>query len=148
MKRFFAQVVVLLVVTVFFAGVLYAVSDPVGKSCEICKNEVKDKRFAMVIEKKKKTYYFDDIGCALKWRGSKCMPTQVQCDAVSHVFDYYTKKPVHIRAAYYLKDPSIQTPQGHGVIAFASEEGAKRFMKEKGLNLKVMEFEEVVEFFK
>jgi len=120
----------------------------IGKTCDQCGNRIADKRFAVVIEKKNKTYYFDDLGCALKWRAGKCMPTQVTCDAVTHTFDYYTGERIHVRAAYYVKDSDVRTPGGYGIVAFKDESSAKSFLKEHGGKKELFDYEQLQELFK
>jgi len=134
---------VILVVMGLLLGAVGAAAqqDPTGKKCAIDGHPVKDKRFAVVVERKKSVKYFDDIGCAVLWRASKCMPTQVKCDAVTYAFDYYTGKPVHVRAAYYVYRSSVKTPQGYGIVALKDEESAKRFLKEFGGDGKIYDYE-------
>ncbi len=122
--------------------------DPAGKECAIEKHPIKEKRFAVVVEQKKLTSYFDDVGCAIKWRASKCLLTQVTCDAVTYAFDYYSGEPVHVRSAYYVTGSSVKTPQRHGIVALKDEENAGKFLKEFGGNKEVLDFEQIQELVK
>lgn len=126
-----------------FSGLCIAEDAPLGKKCKACRNVINDKRFAVIVESEEHgTLYFDDIGCALSYRATKCISTQEACDSVTRVFDYYTGEPVHIRAAYFVVSPSVKTPAGYGIFAFKEEKNARRFLSEHGAD-KVLDFEQV-----
>lgn len=101
-----------------------------GKKGIVSGREITDRRFAAVIQNDDGIMYFDDIANALLWRAGQCAATLLACDAATWAFDFYTKKPVHMRAAYYVLSTTLRTPAGSGAVALSTEEAVRRFIAE------------------
>ena len=136
------QVFAVLAAVMMAASSLHA-GDIVGNTCAVCGKVVSDTRFAAVMEEDSKMRYFNDIGCAVKYLKGKCTSESRECDFSMRVFDYDSAEPVHIRAAYYLQSRKIKTPNGSGIVAFKEEKNAAGFLKAKGLQKKVLDFEDL-----
>lgn len=86
---------------------------------------------------------FMDIGCLLRWRDSKCMPTQVDLDSHLYVRDYDSGEEVKAVRAFYVIHSGVSTPMGSGIVVFKDEASAKTFIKgHKGAS--IMDYEKLV----
>lgn len=120
--------------------------DPAGKPDHFTGEQIKDRRFAVVVVKEGEPVYFRDIGSALKWRAGECIATQVVCDASTWAFDYLSGRRIHMRAGYYVISPKIATPAGHGVVALEAEKDALEVMRQYGA-ARLYDFEQAQAYF-
>ena len=125
---------IMLSAALFIAPLAFAEPEdtPVGKKDFVSGAEITDARFAAHIAREKEDLYFMDLASAFRWRSGECIATQMACDASLWVFDYYTRARIHMRAAYYVISKTVTTPRASGALAFADEEGVKRFFKQSG----------------
>ena len=106
--------------------------------CERCKMVLSDRKFAVEIVNPKthKTYYFDDIGCAVLWLDEEKIPWKNS--AKIWVKDGKTSKWIDGKKALFVED--AVTPMAYGFGAFSKE----NFPKDK----KIYRFDEVKEMIK
>jgi hypothetical protein len=85
---------------------------------------------------------FFDIGCAVKFRDNECASRQLAMDQNAEVFDYLSGEKIKAQEAFFVTGTDVQTPLGHGVVAFKEKAAAEKFVGEhKGT---VMKWHEVV----
>jgi len=127
---------------IFFVGCDKKVEDNSPKKvhwdrdmCERCKMVLSDREYATEIinPKTHKTYYFDDIGCAVLWLKEEKIPWAKS--AKIWVKDGKTKKWIDAKSANYIDD--AVTPMAYGFKAYKKE----NFPKSK----KMINFDEVVQ---
>jgi copper chaperone NosL len=87
-----------------------------------------DPHAAQIITKEGQSLKFDDIGCMNEWK------TKNGTGAIGaeYVRDFRTKQWLKYEKAYYVYDPSLQTPMAYGIVSFEKKEDAEAFMKEEG----------------
>jgi hypothetical protein len=73
---------------------------------------------------------FDDIGCALLFRAEQCGTDQYRFDSGSIVHDYYTGETFPVKEALFVTGSGVETPGGHGILAFKDIKNAGRFVLE------------------
>lgn len=91
-------------------------------ACEFCKMTISDARFmAEIITSKGRVYKFDDLHCLQHY--TSALPEGNI--AMQYVCDY-TNPPQFIDAAsaWYLEHPSLKSPMGGNIAAFATKEAA------------------------
>lgn len=87
-------------------------------------------RFSLTNDQLLAPVAFDDIGCALIFRDEQCGTDQYRFDSGSMVHDYYTEEAVPAKEALYVAGSGVETPGGHGILAFKDRESAERFLSE------------------
>lgn len=110
-----------------------AINEGVDK-CEICQMLIKDDQYAtQIILKDQKPLKFDDLGDLYVWLEKNGR------DKVGAAFvrDYYSKEWINLDQAVYVYDKSNKTPMGYGVVSFAKEADADKFVKEVGAGVKM-----------
>jgi copper chaperone NosL len=97
--------------------------------CVHCKMAIEDGPFAtQIITKDRQSLKFDDIGCMNEWK------QEFGTDSIGAQFvrDYHTLEWIAYEEAYYVHDPSFQTPMAYGIVSFAKESDALAFIAEHG----------------
>lgn len=110
-----------------------AINEGVDK-CEVCQMLIKDDQYAtQIILKDQKPLKFDDLGDLYVWLNKNGR------DKVGAAFvrDYYTKEWINLDQAVYVYDKGIKTPMSFGVVSFAKETDADKFIKEAGAGKKM-----------
>jgi copper chaperone NosL len=97
--------------------------------CAACNMQVKDDGFAtQLITEDKRVFKFDDIGCMFEWK-SENSGTEI---AIEFVRDHGTLEWVKAENAFYVYDPSFQTPMAYGVLSFRDRTAAEAYAAEHG----------------
>ncbi|GBD20968.1 hypothetical protein HRbin28_01417 [bacterium HR28] len=100
-------------------------------TCAECGMILSDPRFAAAATTADgETVLFDDIGCLLTYR-QKHSPSW----AAIWVHDLDTQSWLQAENAWYLVSPSIRSPMGYGIAAFAGQDAAQRRQAELGGDL-------------
>jgi hypothetical protein len=73
---------------------------------------------------------FFDIGCAVKRRDTECASRQMAMDQNAAVFDYLSDERIKAEDAFFAAGTDVQTPLGHGVVAFKEKAAAEKFAAE------------------
>lgn len=110
-----------------------AIKEGVDK-CEICQMLIKDDQYAtQIILKDQKPLKFDDLGDLYVWLNKNGR------DKVGAAFvrDYYSKEWILLDQAVYVYDKSVKTPMSFGVVSFAKETDADKFIQETGAGKKM-----------
>lgn len=95
-------------------------------ACDQCHMIISEVRYAAAYrDRNGDPFVFDDIG-DLVLHADKA---GVSDSMTAWVHDYDTEKWIDAPTAWYVHS-SIQTPMGHGIVAFAKEEAARRFAEE------------------
>ena len=93
--------------------------------CERCKMIISESDFAaQFFLSNHKVQKFDDLGCMLHSLNDYKDTERV----VSMIYtkDYISKKWIDGKRAYYVLNKDINTPMGHGIIAFKNEDEARK----------------------
>lgn len=110
-----------------------AIKEGVDK-CEVCQMLIKDDQYAtQIILKDQKPLKFDDLGDLYVWLG-KNGRDQV---GAAYVRDFHTKEWVELDKATYVYNQAIKTPMSFGVVSFAKETDADKFIQEQGAGKKL-----------
>jgi copper chaperone NosL len=97
--------------------------------CAACNMLVRDDRYAaQIITKDGQAFKFDDIGCLYEWMAEN----GTESIGAAYVRDYRSEAWIRREKAYYVYDPSFQTPMAHGVLSFETETDARSFIREQG----------------
>lgn len=95
------------------------------------------RKFSVVIPAGIEPSSFFDIGCAVKHRDTECASRQMAMDQNAAVFDYASGERIKAEDAFFATGTDVQTPLGHGVVAFKEKAAAEQFVAEhKGKVLK------------
>lgn len=86
---------------------------------------------------------FSDIGCAILMREEMCAMETMKFENSAVVRDFFTGEETLMSAAYYAVGTGVPTPLGTDIVAFANEEDAERFVREKGSG-KVMRYNDLL----
>ena len=86
---------------------------------------------------KSKTVLYDDMFCGLQWRDKQCTTAQLNFDSNAKVYDFYTSDAVIIGEAVFVQINTSEAAMGHGIVAFANNEDAEKFLAEKGSGEKI-----------
>ncbi|MDQ7029915.1 MAG: nitrous oxide reductase accessory protein NosL [Ardenticatenia bacterium] len=107
--------------------------------CDECRMIISDARFAAAyVTAGGDVRRFDDIGDMVVYF------SRVHEDVVAFwVHDYGTKVWLRAEEASFVRSSSVQTPMGHGLVAFASRGEAEAFVREHGGE--IVEFGELFE---
>ncbi|HZW34991.1 MAG TPA: nitrous oxide reductase accessory protein NosL [Isosphaeraceae bacterium] len=93
-----------------------------------CGMIIDDPRFAVgALPDRGAPLLFDDIGDFLDYRQAHAL----QLTAV-FVHDYQTKEWVRADDAWFVQSPAVQSPDGSGLAAFASQAAARQFQERQG----------------
>ncbi|MDF2936022.1 MAG: putative lipoprotein [Paenibacillaceae bacterium] len=110
-----------------------AINEGVDK-CEICQMLIKDDQYAtQIILKDQKPLKFDDLGDLYVWLNKNGRDNV----GAAFVRDYYSKEWINLDQAVYVYDKAIKTPMSFGVVSFAKEADADKFIKEAGAGAKM-----------
>ena len=91
-------------------------------ACEFCKMNIVEEKFAVqCLNKKGKSFHFDDSHCLVSFLKEGSLP---QKDLAAVYFSYFNKSGDWIKAdsALLLQSESIHTPMGGNTIAFRTEQ--------------------------
>ena len=107
--------------------------------CDACGMAIDDPRFASAALLKNGEYLkFDDIGDMIVYH----MDHPDRQVAAWFVHDHDTEEWLQADGAFFVVSPEIESPMGHGIFAFATQQAAQKFAA--GLSeAQVMNFEEV-----
>ncbi len=109
--------------------------------CDECHMIINDARFAAAYRTVGgDVRRFDDIGDMVVYY----IRTGEEV-AAFWVHDYGTKAWVRAEEAVFVRSPSVQTPMGHGFVAFAGRDDAETFVAQHGGE--VMGFEELLKVY-
>jgi hypothetical protein len=138
---FFTAVLVPLMLSGAWAG------DCTGDNATITEDNI---RFSLTNDQLLAPVAFDDIGCALVFRDEQCGTDQYRFDSGSIVHDYYTEEAVPVKEALYVAGSGVETPGGHGILAFKDRESAERFISDRSERSednkgKVLTYEELLD---
>lgn len=126
------------------SGSVLAAEPPAGACVERSFKQVKVVTpFSLTHRPQAKTILYDDISCGLKWREKQCTTAQINFDANAMVYDYYNSTAIAIKDAVFVRANTVKSPMGSGLLAFANNENAEKFLAEKGSGKK-MSFEELL----
>ena len=107
--------------------------------CDACGMTLDDPRFTSATLLKNGEYRkFDDIGDMIVYH----MDRPDQQVAAWFVHDHDSEEWLRAEEAAYVVSTEIESPMGHGIFAFASQEAAEKFAGELS-SAQVMNFEEV-----
>lgn len=91
--------------------------DTTNDQCRFCRMAVSDPRFsAQITAPSEEPLFFDDIGCLKAYleRGPS-----LSVGATAYVADHRTKEWILAGSALYVRNPSVETPMGSGLLAYA-----------------------------
>jgi len=97
--------------------------------CAICNMAIKDDQYAtQIVTKDGQSLKFDDLGDMHTWMERN------GTDSIGAAFvrDYHRLQWIRYEKAYYVYDPSFNTPMAYGVVSFETEEDAKAFIEQMG----------------
>jgi len=105
--------------------------------CDACGMVIDQPKFAAAsVLKNGETRKFDDIGDMIAYH----MDHPDQQVAAYFVHDYRTEKWVRAEKAFFIVDERIQSPMGHGLVAFGDQAAADEFAATLGAT--VLTFDE------
>lgn len=95
-------------------------------ACAECHMIISEARFAAAYrDRNGDPFVFDDIGDLVQ----HATKANVLDSMTAWVHDYNTEKWIDAKPAWYVRS-SIQTPMGHGIVAFSKEAAAEKFAAE------------------
>ena len=140
------SILFLAALTLLFFVTPAAFADEPGPTCRsVGIDQVPEayRNFSVVIPAGIEPSSFYDIGCAVKFRDNECASRQLALDQNAEVFDYLSGEKIKAQDAFFAAGTDVQTPLGHGVVAFKEKVGAEKFAAEhKG---KVLKWYEIVD---
>ena len=91
--------------------------DPANDACRFCRMAVSDPRSAaQIAAPSEEPTFFDDIGCLKSYlEQNPSLPP----GAVAYVSDHRSGVWVPAGSALYVRSPSVETPMGSGLLAYA-----------------------------
>jgi copper chaperone NosL len=91
--------------------------DPSNEQCRFCRMAVSDPRSAaQITAPSEEPLFFDDIGCLKSYLEEG---PSLSAGATAYVADHRTKEWVSAASALYVRSPSVETPMGSGLLAYA-----------------------------
>ncbi|AGA67730.1 putative lipoprotein involved in nitrous oxide reduction [Desulfitobacterium dichloroeliminans LMG P-21439] len=105
--------------------------DPTIDICPVCRMSVIDEHFAaQIIDTQGQVEICDDIGC-LSILMRKMETAAKDSILASYVKDFESLEWIGAQEAFYVQG-QIDTPMSFGIVAFATEESARKFTEEVG----------------
>jgi copper chaperone NosL len=91
--------------------------DTANEQCRFCRMAVSDPRWAaQITAPSEEPLFFDDIGCLKSYLEEG---PSVPAGATAYVADHRTREWVSAANALYVRNPSVETPMGSGLLAYA-----------------------------
>ncbi len=129
----------------FVAACSAGVPEPVEialdeEACHQCRMVISQQEFAAeIVTLAGSVYYFDDIGCMVRWISDNQLPET----AGLFVTDYDNRSWLDARMAFYVRSNKLPTPMQYGLAAF--ETRAKARTAAKRLDGEVLAWQQVLE---
>ena len=91
--------------------------DTRNEHCRFCRMVVSDpRRASQIVAPSEEPLFFDDIGCLQAYlEGDPSLPA----GATAYVADHRTREWILAGHALYTRNPSVETPMGSGLLAYA-----------------------------
>lgn len=91
-------------------------------ACSYCRMAVSQREFAAeVLTREGRVEVFDDIGCLVDWLAERGRPER----SGAFVVDYESGDWLAAEEAVYVRSTELQTPMGHGLVAFGDRSRAE-----------------------
>jgi len=96
--------------------------------CDECRMIISEERFsAASFNSEGEAVRFDGIGCLIRYHVRHPLHAEK-----TWVHDYQSEKWVQADSAFFVSTQTVATPMGSGIVAFASQSEAARFMSDHG----------------
>jgi copper chaperone NosL len=97
--------------------------------CETCSMQVTDRPYStQIIMTDGRVYKFDDLGCMYEWKREN----GTEGIGAEFVRDYHDNEWIKSGEAFYVYDPSFETPMSYGIYSFKNRAEAEAFAQEQG----------------
>ncbi len=108
--------------------------------CATCKMAISQKGFAAeILDSEQMAVKFDDIGCLVRFTSKRDQKDKV---SAWFVMDYVSKTWVDAKEAWYVRNSSIRTPMGSGIVAYREKSQAESAAVQAHVQVQV--FSEIV----
>lgn len=109
-------------------------AEAIPSTCSVCRGPIAgaERRYSAHVLEGVEPNAFDDLGCAVKWYAEQCATRALAFDGAAVVHDFGSGAPTPAERAYYVRSPALRTPRGHGLVAFASKDEARKLAEQHG----------------